>query len=326
MPNRLLVRLATLCLVAGAALAGSAQESAQLPTGSLTFGPSAGRFDPDGTFYIRGQDWPELNGTWTADGSEIELVMTQGPRECLGPGRYLFARDGGRVSFTLIADECPFRRMILDGSTWRPPGDVAPAPDRRIVLTAAEAPPSLPDTADADGSWPSFRGVEARGVADGENLPDTWEGPSGDNIRWRTSIPGLGHSSPVVWGAQVFVTTAVSTDPDATFRPGLYGDGDASADRSSQRWMILALDTETGDLIWERVAHAGAPVDKRHIKSTYASSTPATDGRIVVAAFGSQGVHAYDVHGAFLWKVDVGQVHLVPTTSRRSSGDRPAPR
>jgi outer membrane protein assembly factor BamB len=113
-----------------------------------------------------------------------------------------------------------------------------------------------------------------------------------------------------VWGNRVFVTSAISSDPKATFRPGLYGDGDASEDRSRHRWMIYALDKQRGTPLWERVAYEGEPLNKRHIKSTYASSTPATDGRIVVAWFGSQGVYAYDVDGHFLWKVDLGRVNM----------------
>jgi outer membrane protein assembly factor BamB len=147
-------------------------------------------------------------------------------------------------------------------------------------------------------------------VAERQNLPDRWDGKTGENVLWRTPIPGLAHSSPVVWGGRVFVTSAVSSDPKATFRPGLYGDGDASTDRTRHRWVIYALDKRTGKVLWERTAHEGVPVDKRHIKSTYANSTPATDGRIVVAWFGSQGVHAYDVNGRFLWKVDLGRLDL----------------
>jgi outer membrane protein assembly factor BamB len=102
----------------------------------------------------------------------------------------------------------------------------------------------------------------------------------------------------------------VSSDPNATFRRGLYGDGDASTDRSRHKWLVMALDTRTGKTIWERVAFEGEPVEKRHIKSTYASATPATDGRIVVAWFGSQGVCAYDVDGTLRWKVDLGRLDL----------------
>jgi outer membrane protein assembly factor BamB len=185
----------------------------------------------------------------------------------------------------------------------------APA-ERRIVRTATEQKRALPPAAPGTGSWPSFRGAQASGVADGQRLPDRWDGRAGQNILWRTSIPGLAHSSPVVWGPLVFVTTAVSSDPKATFKPGLYGDGDASADRSTHRWMIIALDKRSGKIRWQRVASEGQPLNKRHIKSTYASATPVTDGRIVVAWFGSQGVYAYDVDGNFRWKVDLGRVDM----------------
>jgi outer membrane protein assembly factor BamB len=169
---------------------------------------------------------------------------------------------------------------------------------------------AIPAAAPEAGSWPSFRGRRASGVADGQHLPDRWDVAKGENILWRTPIPGLAHSSPVVWGNRIFVTTAVSSNPNATFRPGLYGDGDASDDRSRQRWTIYAINKRTGSIEWERVAHEGEPIGKRHIKSTYASATPATDGRIVVASFGSQGVFAYDVSGHFLWKVDLGHLDI----------------
>jgi outer membrane protein assembly factor BamB len=200
--------------------------------------------------------------------------------------------------------------MIIDHSTWAPTGEVKTTVPRHIVTTASARAPARPDPNTPNGSWPSFRGQQASGIAERQNLPDRWDGKTGENILWRTPIPGLAHSSPVVWGNRIFVTSASSSDPNATFRPGLYGDGDASKDRSQHRWMIYALDKRTGKVLWERVAHQGVPVDKRHIKSTYANSTPATDGRIVVAWFGSQGVYAYDVSGRFLWKVELGRLDL----------------
>jgi outer membrane protein assembly factor BamB len=193
---------------------------------------------------------------------------------------------------------------ILCGGVFMLMGQEAPTPPasgETIELSAA---------ADPSGSWPSFRGSQASGVAEGQNLPDRWDAATGENILWSTAIPGLGHSSPIVWGDRVFVTTAISSDPDATFRPGLYGDGDASTDRSRHRWMIYAFEKNSGELIWEQVAHEGAPIDKRHIKSTYASSTPVTDGRLVVTWFGSQGLYAYDVDGRFLWKADLGRIDV----------------
>jgi outer membrane protein assembly factor BamB len=113
-----------------------------------------------------------------------------------------------------------------------------------------------------------------------------------------------------VWGDRVFVTTAISSKGTATFKPGLYGDGDASDDLSPHRWMLYAIDRRTGKIAWERLAFEGEPRNARHIKSTYASASPATDGRIVVAWFGSQGVHAFDVNGNELWKVDLGRVNM----------------
>jgi outer membrane protein assembly factor BamB len=200
--------------------------------------------------------------------------------------------------------------MILDHSTWAPAGEAKTIEPRRIVRSGGGRAPARANPNTSKGSWPSFRGPQASGIAEQQNLPDKWNGKSGENILWRTQVPGLAHSSPVVWGQKLFITSAVSSDPNATFRPGLYGDGDASKDRSNHRWMIYALDKRTGKVLWERAAHQGVPLEKRHIKSTYANSTPATDGRIVVAWFGSQGVYAYDVNGHFLWKVDLGRIDL----------------
>ncbi len=159
-------------------------------------------------------------------------------------------------------------------------------------------------------NWPSFRGLHASGVSDGQNLPDMWDGMNGNAIKWRTKIPGLAHSSPVVWGDRLFVTTAISSRGNATFKPGLYGDGDASDDKSIHQFKLLCLDKKTGKISWEQKAFENVPIDKRHIKSTYANSTPATDGRYVVAFFGSQGICAYDLKGRPVWKKDLGRMDM----------------
>ncbi|MEK6300389.1 MAG: PQQ-binding-like beta-propeller repeat protein [Acidobacteriota bacterium] len=293
--------------------AASQQTDVQVPSQPMKFGVFVARFDGGGTFTLEGTGWPRLTGNWKSKGDEIELSTTGGPKGCDGPGRYRIRLDRSHLGFELISDECTVRRMIIDRSTWAPQGEAKTTAARRIVRTAgARAPsrpgPNTPNT--PTGSWPSFRGQQASGVAERQNLPDRWDAKTGENILWRTPIPGLAHSSPVVWGNRVFVTSASSSDPKATFRPGLYGDGDASKDRSQHRWMIYALDKRTGKILWERVAHQGVPLEQRHIKSTYANSTPATDGRIVVTWFGSQGVYAYDVSGRFLWKVEMGRLDL----------------
>ena len=288
----------------------SGQPPQTLPSSPLKFAGFAARFAADGGFTLEGQGWPAFKGTWKIDGGEIELLTPDAAGGCDKPGRYRFRVDDTHITFNLVSDACVPRRMIVDGSLWRPTAEEVTVPVRHIARTAAPRPIAIPAAAPDAGSWPSFRGPRASGVAEGQNLPDHWDGAKGENILWRTSIPGLAHSSPVVWGNRVFVTSAVSSNPNATFRPGLYGDGDASDDRSRQRWTIYAVDKQTGTLLWERVAHEGAPVGKRHIKSTYASATPATDGRIVVASFGSEGVYAYDVNGNFLWKVDLGHLDV----------------
>jgi outer membrane protein assembly factor BamB len=173
-----------------------------------------------------------------------------------------------------------------------------------VLSTAASA-----QKPGATANWPSFRGHHAAGVADGQNLPERWDGERGTSIKWKTPIPGLSHSSPVVWGHQLFVTTAISSRPNASFRKGLYGDGDASEDRSSHQWKVYCLDKRTGKILWDRVAYEGTPLEKRHIKATYANSTPATDGRYLVAFFGSQGLYVYDLKGRLIWKQSLGRLN-----------------
>jgi len=159
-------------------------------------------------------------------------------------------------------------------------------------------------------NWPSFRGPAASGTAGNQKLPMKWDAAKGENIAWKTRIPGLSHGSPIVWGTRIFVTTAVSSRGGDSFKPGLYGDGTASEDRSSQQWKVICLDRNSGKIVWERIAYEGVPREKRHIKATYANATPATDGEVVVAWFGSQGLHAFDFSGKPLWKQDLGRLDV----------------
>jgi outer membrane protein assembly factor BamB len=298
----------TLTALLLAAATGLAAQT--LPSDPLVIRDFTLQFDPAGTFSLSGAGWPSLAGTWSTTANEVALQVTTGPKDCMGPGRYTFVVDGPRVSFSAVADDCQPRRMILDQSQWLPRGMAPAVAPRRIVRAAGTARGPLPPAAGGSGHWPSFRGREAAGIAEKQNLPDRWNPVTGENVLWKTPIPGLAHSSPIVWGDTLFVTSAISSRNDATFKPGLYGDGDASDDRSVHRWMLYAIDKQTGKIRWERVAAQGEPKNKRHIKSTYASSTPATDGRIVVAWFGSQGIHAYDLNGGLRWSVDLGRVDM----------------
>jgi outer membrane protein assembly factor BamB len=281
-----------------------------LPTGPLAMRDFRLQFDPAGTFELTGEGWPAMSGRWTISGSDITLKNDPGPSKCDGAATYRFSVDGSIVGLDVIADDCKVRSMILDRSRWLPPGRATAAPVRRIVRTAGTAKTPLRPAKPSPGDWPSFRGREASGISDQQNLPDAWNPATGKNLLWKTPIPGLAHSSPIVWGDTIFVTSAISSRGNATFKPGLYGDGDASDDRSSQRWMLYAIDKRTGTIRWERIASQGEPRNRRHIKSTYASASPATDGRIVVAWFGSQGIHAYDFDGGSRWSVDLGRVDM----------------
>ena len=161
-----------------------------------------------------------------------------------------------------------------------------------------------------DGNWPSFRGPYAAGVADEQNLPDAWSGETGHNIKWKIRIPGLAHSSPIIWGDKLIVTTAISGRGEADFKAGLYGEGTASDDHSVHRWDVICLNKKSGKILWQTTVTQGAPIDKRHIKATYANSTPATDGKHIVAMFGSQGLFGLDTDGKVLWQKDLGKLDL----------------
>jgi outer membrane protein assembly factor BamB len=137
-------------------------------------------------------------------------------------------------------------------------------------------------------------------------LPASWNVSPPENIRWKTPIPGLSHASPIVWGNSVFVVTAVSSRADETLRVGLYGDIEPVEDDAAHEWRVYRLDKDTGDIRWYRTAHQGVPRIRRHPKSTHANPTPATDGRYVVAFFGSEGLYTYDFEGNLVWKKDLG--------------------
>ena len=161
-------------------------------------------------------------------------------------------------------------------------------------------------SAESDGNWPQFRGPSARGILDGQNLPLEWNAESGKNIKWKKRIPGLAHSSPIVWGERLYLTSAVSNNPDPYLRTGLYGDISEDTEEIVHHFRLFCLSKRTGELIWEQTAHSGIPRVKRHVKSSHANPTPATDGKHLVACFGSEGLYCYDLQGKLLWKQDLG--------------------
>jgi outer membrane protein assembly factor BamB len=153
--------------------------------------------------------------------------------------------------------------------------------------------------------WPRFRGPSGSGIADHQPVRTDWDAARGRGVLWRTPVPGIGHSSPVVWGDRVFISTAISSAAQGHYNPKDTGI-DPAKDVAAHEWRVIALDKHTGRVMWSRTAHRGVPRVKRHVKATQANASPATDGRIVVVSFGSEGLYAYDMNGTLLWKQDLG--------------------
>lgn len=159
--------------------------------------------------------------------------------------------------------------------------------------------------------WPVYRGYYSSGVLDNANLPATFDPQKMINIRWKIKIPGLGISSPVIWGDKLFLTSAVSENDKAGFKPGIFGDVTPVNDSSVHEWKVFCIDKDSGRIIWERTAYKGIPAIRRHPKSTHANSSMATDGNYAVAFFGSEGLYCYDMDGNLKWKKDFGLLKSV---------------
>ena len=157
----------------------------------------------------------------------------------------------------------------------------------------------------AADQWPQFRGPNAGVVADDPGLPDTWS--ETENVVWKIDVPGLGWSSPIVWDDHIFLTSAISAGKEPAPVAGLYDEHDHVKAAAAQRWMVYDIDFKTGKIRWERELHQGAPPLLRHIKNSYASETPVTDGERVYVYFGSIGlVAALDFNGNVVWTKNVG--------------------
>jgi outer membrane protein assembly factor BamB len=171
--------------------------------------------------------------------------------------------------------------------------------------------PVIEGQSDPARQWPVYRGYMSSGVLDNAGLPETFDLQNNVNIIWKTEIPGLGLSSPVIWDNKLFITTAVSKADKEGFKPGIYGDIEPVDDSSEHEWKILCFDKFNGKLIWERTSCKGIPKMKRHPKSTHANTTAATDGKFVIAFFGSEGLYCYDMNGNLQWQKNFGVLRSV---------------
>lgn len=168
---------------------------------------------------------------------------------------------------------------------------------------------TLFEAMETNQQWPSYRGFFASGYMDNAALPDTFNVETGLNVKWNIEIPGLGLSCPVIWDERIFLTSAISQSDNSGYQPGLYGDIEPVADSSEHRWMVYCFDKSSGSILWEQEAYRGRPMVKRHPKSSHANTTIATDGKHVVAFFGSEGLYCYDSQGELLWKRDFGLIN-----------------
>ena len=155
----------------------------------------------------------------------------------------------------------------------------------------------------SDDRWPQFRGPDALGVSEDAGLPESWS--TTENVAWVTDIAGLGWSSPIVWDDTVYVTSVVSAGDVETPRAGLYLGGERSVPTDEHRWVVHGIDVETGAIRWEREVHRGVPHTGHHLKNTFASATPVTDGDRVYAYFGNVGLFCLSLDGRLLWSLPI---------------------
>jgi outer membrane protein assembly factor BamB len=166
--------------------------------------------------------------------------------------------------------------------------------------------------------WPQFRGPNGGGVSQ-DAAPVTWNIESGENIRWQTPIPGLGHACPIIWHDRIYVATAIKPGSKPDLRIGLYGDINSYTEKEPHQWRLLCLDKTTGKIVWDKRVLEAVPRVQRHTKSTHCNSTPAIDGKRLVAILGSEGLFGFDLEGNELWHKDLGPMdpgfYVVTNTS-----------
>ncbi len=171
----------------------------------------------------------------------------------------------------------------------------------------------------AEHSWPQWRGPLGTGVAPRAQPPVHWSETK--HIRWKTALPGKGHSTPIVWGDRIFLTTAIPFGEPVKprfIRPGAH---DNLSLTQPHEFAVLAVHRKTGKVLWQQTPHKGVPHEAGHISASLASASPVTDGEHVFAFFGSYGLYCLDVSGKLLWKRHLGEMH---TKHGHGEGSSPA--
>jgi len=189
-----------------------------------------------------------------------------------------------------------------------------------VMAAALSADPTADrGNVQAQDSWPQWRGPLATGVAPHAQPPIEWSETK--HIRWKTRLPGKGHSTPIVWGERIFLTTAVPYGEPIKprfVRPGAH---DNLAMTQNHEFVVLAVDRKSGKMLWQKTMHKAAPIEAGHVSASLASASPVTDGERVFAFFGSYGLYCLDTDGKLLWKKDLGEMH---TKHGHGEGSSPA--
>ncbi|MFT5301865.1 MAG: outer membrane protein assembly factor BamB [Mariniblastus sp.] len=226
--------------------------------------------------------------------------------------------DGDGFDDIAVANSDALNHVYLNRakreSTQRRPSEPRPAKESTKVSTPPMAATNNAVAAnDETTNWDSFRGNGGRGVADGFPIRTHWNADNDqklDGVLWQTEVPGLGHSSPVVFGDKLFLVTAVSSEGNSPLKIESGGKPTAADDNGEQSWMVLCYHKTTGQELWRRTAQKGKPRATRHAKATHANTSVCVDGKHVLVFLGSEGLHCFDMDGESLWSKDLGVINI----------------
>jgi outer membrane protein assembly factor BamB len=182
-------------------------------------------------------------------------------------------------------------------------------PDARWILAllyCCSAAAAVDDES-AAGNWGQWRGPLATGVGPQADPPLLWNEADGTNVRWKTAIPGRGHSTPIVWNDRIFLTTAIATGPALPPRPSTApGNHDNLPVTHKHKFIALAVDRASGKIVWQKTLREALPHEQGHQTGSLASASPVTDGEHLIVNFGSFGLYCLDLDGNLVWQKDFG--------------------
>jgi outer membrane protein assembly factor BamB len=269
--------------------------------------------DPPPPSYSRGQ-LADFTGRFdSGDGLSADVEVSE--------GRLVLDFAGSRTTLAATADRV-FRNTeagvtvrfygragTVEGFLVERPGQepVRLRPGDSPIVGSVELPELAEESIkEPTVNWPGFRGANRDGIGDGVDTPVEFDLESGAGVVWSADLPGLGNSSPVVWGDRVYVTTAVAAGGSTPLRVGLTGAGDEVEEKSEHRWLLLAFDKSSGKKIWETEVGRGIPLTNRHFKATQANSSAVTDGEHIVVVFPTAGLACVGKDGSVHWKHELG--------------------